>query len=267
MVNRPKSYASYVIDSGLSRPVPADSSQPAVAFLYEVIEISDAIRHCVHNFPRRKSGEFTAASTDSLWGLCAAAHASLMSQLESYQKALFAGLFEASRLNDEFKFELFERQLSKWNASIQLERLQNYRGDMASIGLVLADSLNGWHDPARVNSYFRAIVTSWDLFSTEDTSELAVLWQIRHSIVHTGGRLTRGDRNLSRGGCRFLSGFRVDVGFVDPGFAGRAGGDGCLVAEPFGVRGVGGVEDGLAGFDDRCGGACVDVCWVEVAER
>jgi len=164
-----------------------------VAFLYEVIEISDAIRHCVHNFPRRKSGEFTAASTDSLWGLCAAAHASLMSQLESYQKALFAGLFEASRLNDEFKFELFERQLSKWNASIQLERLQNYRGDMASIGLVLADSLNGWHDPARVNSYFRAIVTSWDLFSTEDTSELAVLWQIRHSIVHTGGRLTRGD--------------------------------------------------------------------------
>jgi transposase-like protein len=76
-----------------------------------------------------------------------------------------------------------------------------------------------------------------------------------------------GDRNLSRGGCRVLSGFRLDGGLVDPCFAGWGGGDGRLVAEAVGVRGVGGVEDGLACCDDRSGGAGVDVAGVEVAQR
>jgi len=63
--------------------------------------------------------------------------------------------------------------------------------------------------------------------------------------------------------CLSLSGLRLDGGVVDPCFVRWGGGDGCLVAESFGVRGVGGVEDGLAGGDDRAGGAG----WVQVAER
>ncbi|MCP3877324.1 MAG: hypothetical protein GY701_02855 [Sulfitobacter sp.] len=48
---------------------------------------------------------------------------------------------------------------------------------------------------------------------------------------------------------------------------GGLGGDGGLVAEPLVVGGVGGVEDGLAGGDDRRGGAGVDISGMEVAER
>jgi hypothetical protein len=64
---------------------------------------------------------------------------------------------------------------------------------LASVGLLLADSLTGWHNPSRVNSLFDAFNLKRQLFSADDCAKLRVLWQLRHSIVHTGGTLTLAD--------------------------------------------------------------------------
>ena len=43
-----------------------------------------------------------------------------------------------------------------------------------------------------MNKYFRALLDT-DIFSDADCKNLLILWQLRHSIVHTGGSLTQPD--------------------------------------------------------------------------
>jgi len=57
----------------------------------------------------------------------------------------------------------------------------------------MADSLTGWHNPDRVNTFFDAFGLKRQLFASDDCARLKVLWQLRHSIVHTGGTLTLPD--------------------------------------------------------------------------
>lgn len=57
----------------------------------------------------------------------------------------------------------------------------------------MADSLNSWHNPAKVKQYFQCFPIKYNLFSNDSIKKLAVLWQLRHSIVHTGGTLTQAD--------------------------------------------------------------------------
>lgn len=61
-----------------------------------------------------------------------------------------------------------------------------------SVGIMLADSLKNWSSPEIVNKYFQCFV-NYSFFSKEHTKQLLVLWQLRHSIVHNGGTITRAD--------------------------------------------------------------------------
>ena len=114
-----------------------------------------------------------------------------MGHFETFQRCLFAGVFESSRLLKHFDVDDFFKSNSlPKDTKLDLPRLSAYRGTPASIGLVLADALTGWHDPDKVNGYFNAFKLDYVLFSNEAKASLRILWQLRHSIVHTGAWLT-----------------------------------------------------------------------------
>lgn len=77
-------------------------------------------------------------------------------------------------------------------ASFEIDpvRLSAYRGFGASAGILLADSLPGWHNPEKVNRYFNAFGFNTNFLASADCKRLRTLWQLRHSIVHTGGTMT-----------------------------------------------------------------------------
>jgi hypothetical protein len=116
-----------------------------------------------------------------------------MGHFETYQRYLFSGVFEHTDLLDDFDVEGFFKGLRKeFSVDIDLVGLAAYRGRNATSGIILADNLTGWHRPETVNRYFEALVNATP-FDAADVGRIQVLWQLRHSIVHTGGSITPPD--------------------------------------------------------------------------
>ncbi len=168
---------------------------PASAFLKYTIEAKSAIDLCINNFPKKQNKSYSKASLDSLQHLVAAMLPAVMGHFETYQRYLFAGVFDRSVFIKNFDIIKFFGNLSKeTNFEFDPIRLAAHRRTGASsIGNLLADSLSGWHNPDRVNSFFNAFGLKRQLFSKTNADQLRVLWQLRHSIVHTGGTLTLPD--------------------------------------------------------------------------
>jgi hypothetical protein len=168
--------------------------RPATAFLREAVHIADAIRQCRRLFKRRKNGKLNKDSQDSVYRLSAAALSSIMSHFETYQRSLFAGMIEATRFVPKFDLGKCRKRLEgDSHLALDIDRLLAHRGQAASAGHLIADSLTGWHVPTQVNSHFLAVEHEYVFFSGNDTNELFILWQMRHSIVHTAGWLTHAD--------------------------------------------------------------------------
>ncbi|WP_146659927.1 hypothetical protein [Enhygromyxa salina] len=166
-------------------------STPASAFLRSVCEAFDAFELCRNRFVKKKNGQYNKDSDDSLRYIGIAVLATTMGHFETYQKGLFAGVFERSRHFVQMTPLAISKKLN--NPSLSLERLCAYRGAQAPVGLSVADALPSWHDPDAVNSRFKAFGMKMDFFSNDDVATLRVLWQLRHSIVHTGAWLTKPD--------------------------------------------------------------------------
>lgn len=168
---------------------------PAVAFLRYAIEAKSSIDLCVRYFPTKQDGDYTKDSFDSLQHLITASLPTIMGHFETFQRYLFAGMFDMSVLLNNFETGQFFKKISKaTNIDMDWVRLAAHRGIGAtSIGTLLADSMTGWHDASRVNSYFGAFELRRNVFSDESKEKLKTLWQLRHSIVHTGGTLSRAD--------------------------------------------------------------------------
>lgn len=116
----------------------------------------------------------------------------IMGHFETYQRHLFAGMFNYSIYLKSFDLRKFLKNFD--NFSINLEKLSAYRGEkIPNVGILLADSINGWHDPQKVISYFCAFGLKVNIYDNEFKENLEILWQLRHSIVHTGGTLTTTD--------------------------------------------------------------------------
>ncbi len=191
-------------DSGFTRYLDAEpewwrqglpdySREPGATFLIQALHLSDAVNHCYRHFPRKPvaANEFRKDGQDSLYRLSAATLASIMGHFEIFQRFLFAGLVEVTRLMPSFSMVKAVKSLTKQTrVEIDLADLGAYRGAPAQVGRLIADNLPGWHDPAAVNSYFRSVVPNVDLYSKKQQPFLQVLWQVRHSIVHTGGWLS-----------------------------------------------------------------------------
>jgi hypothetical protein len=209
MANKTKSFTQYI--TGAS--IPARNAlewyavSPASAFLTEAVHQCDAMNHCIRHFPKRRTdANYTKDSQDSLFRLGASTLAALMGHFELFQRCFFAGVFDATRLSPSFDIRKCCRTLEKNHSlSVDLNMLSSYRGHVAKTGLLIADSLGGWSDPEAVNEYLRAIVERVDFYSSADIKELRILWQLRHSIVHTAGSITRPDAQKVDGLGQFAS--------------------------------------------------------------
>lgn len=168
---------------------------PAIAFLKYTVEAKDAVNFCINKFPKNANGAYAKDSMDSLQHIVVAMLPTLMGHFETFQRYMFAGMFDNSIFLKSFSVDDFFKKLSKSaNISIDSVRLSAYRGyGTTSIGLLLADSLPGWHNPEKVNTYFNAFGLHYQFYDANACSQLSVLWQLRHSIVHTGGTITLPD--------------------------------------------------------------------------
>ncbi len=197
MRGRPqKEFQEYLTDPGQAHVSHQDYiSSPATAFLKYTIEAKSSIDQCINNFPKKKDKTYTEASLDSLQHLVAAMLPAVMGHFETFERHLFAGIFDRSVYLNNFDIDGLFKKLSKRTDvifdPIRLAALR--RTGASSIGILLADSLSGWHDPGKVNSLFCAFGLKRQFFSDVHSDHLRVLWQLRHSIVHTGGTLTLPD--------------------------------------------------------------------------
>lgn len=167
---------------------------PATAFLRYAVDAKDAAKRCQNWFPKKTDGTFAKQSLSSLRHILAALLPAIMGHFETYERYLFAGVFDHSTLLKDFDVEAFFKALGKEHTiTIDPVRLSAYRGFGAPTGILLADNLVGWHNPERVGRYFKAFGFKTDFFSNDDCRRLNVLWQLRHSIVHTGASITLPD--------------------------------------------------------------------------
>ncbi|BAF72395.1 hypothetical protein [Sulfurovum sp. NBC37-1] len=194
MSRRSKEFNEYLIDSNSQHNFSHNDymQHPAIAFLKYTVEAKDAVNFCINKFPKNNDNEYSKDSLDSLQHIVVAMLPTLMGHFETYQRYLFALMFDYSIYLKDFDVENFFKKINKSaNLSIDLIRLSSYRGsNSTSIGLLLSDSLPGWHNPSKVNSYFSAFDLNFQLFNANAEKQLRILWQLRHSIVHTGGTIT-----------------------------------------------------------------------------
>ena len=190
MAKKLKPFTDY-IESWSSPGVRRYSAQPGTEFLDQILDIADAISHCRRNFSKKKNGEFTRPSYDSMTHVSAGCHCTIMGHFELFQRFTFAGLVENSLYLDGFELESAVRRLGKdFNLQIDPARILAYRGSRATAGQLVVDSLAGWHDPERVNRYFKALLPKLNFYSNDQVDDLRVLWQVRHTMAHTGGWLS-----------------------------------------------------------------------------
>ena len=169
---------------------------PASAFLKYTIEAKSSLDLCVRHLPKKNNSKvYKKNSLDTLQHLQTALLPAVMGHLETFQRYLFAGMFDHSIYLDAFDPDAFFKKIKDYlNVGIDPVRLSAYRGiGVTSIGVLLADHLDGWHSPNKVNHFFECYGLNHQFWSNDACEKLAVLWQLRHSIVHTGGTLTRAD--------------------------------------------------------------------------
>jgi len=199
---KPKEFHKYLIDSSSKNHVTQEDylNSPACAFLKYVIEAKDAVELCKNKFPKNQNGTYSSDSLASIQHITAAMIPAIMGHFETFQRYLFAGMFENSVYLQKFDVGIFLNNLKKEiNLEIDVARLSSYRGSNISVGLLLADNLNNWQWGEKVNKYFgcfglkNAAGHTQSFYSNDDKERSAVLWQLRNSIVHTGGTITRPD--------------------------------------------------------------------------
>jgi hypothetical protein len=80
---------------------------PATAFLKYTVEAKCAVDLCIRQFPKKNNGNYTKDAADSLQYLVSAMVPSLMGHYETFQRYLFAGMFDRSVYLQSFDTEDF----------------------------------------------------------------------------------------------------------------------------------------------------------------
>lgn len=165
---------------------------PAQAFLTEAVNICESLRCCTENFPRLNSGEFNPEAESAFQVVAASAFALLMSHFETYQKRQVAVLinhfYDFNSSDEKTLNEKFQKDVS-----ITVSSLLSEIGEPREPGYIIADCLRSWQNPEKVNSYFQILFKELSFYSNDDVMALKFLWQIRHSISHSSGIVTRPD--------------------------------------------------------------------------
>lgn len=194
MATKTKSLESYLVNTTAHKTsLSAYEACPARTFLTYVCDAYDSYTHCLNKFTKKADGTYNKDSEDSLRHIACAILSTTMGHFETYQRFLFSGVLERSTNFPAFEVDKFLKHFDKHcggEVSVSPGRLLAFRELDAPVGFVFADSLSGWHNPRRVNAFFKAFGITQDVFSTAEIGDLEVLWQLRHSVVHTGAWLT-----------------------------------------------------------------------------
>lgn len=198
MPKPPKKLESYIIAAPSTHKTSLDAyaATPAKAFLVYVCDAYDSFSLCLNKFTKKQDGSYNKDSEDSLRHIASAILGTVMGHFETYQKALFAGLVERTPLFPSFEVDAFLKHFEKNSGgelAVATSRLMAFRTFDAPVGYVIADSITGWHNPTRVNALFKAFGVKQNIFGNDEVADLQILWQLRHSIVHTGAWLTLPD--------------------------------------------------------------------------
>lgn len=203
-----KNFEDYIIEAE-SKAITLDdyTRSPATAFLKYVVCAKDAANQCARKFKTTaKSRIYTRDALESIYLINAGLLASIMGNFETYQKYLFANMFEYSVYLNKFDVKEFLKDLKKSIKSesstkfdVDFVKVAGYRDSAVPVGLILADQLSNWQSPTIVNSYFKSFRLEdvahhkLDIYSNDSKEKLSVLWQMRHSIVHTASTITLPD--------------------------------------------------------------------------
>ena len=165
-------------------------ASPFRAFLHQSVHLFDAFNSCRRHFARKpvRKAEYTKDSVHSMQEIASPLLVALMSNLELLQRCVFAKLFDLS--SPLFSPDVLLQRLRQADIAIDMRHVVGYRGNEAAVGNIVADALTGWHDPSKVNEYLMGLLNAGQFYPDDVAQEIRVLWQLRHSIVHTGGTLT-----------------------------------------------------------------------------
>lgn len=200
MAKPQKEFYEYIVESpskGSSLLQYAES--PATAFLKSINEAKNASVACLKKFKQNKNGAYSIPAIRSIQIINAGLLATIMGNFETYQKYLFARVFEYTIYLTDFDLSQFFKTINKSNGGdidIDLARFAAFRDNQTAVGLILADNLKNWQSAHCVNSYFRAFGLrdahnhQIDIISADTRESLSVLWQMRHSIVHTASTIS-----------------------------------------------------------------------------
>ena len=225
-----RNFEDYIIEAE-HKPITLEdyAKSPATAFLRYVVSAKDAANQCLLKFKTTaRSRTYTRDALDSIHMINAGLLAAIMGNFETYQKYLFANMFEYSIYVNHFELQKCLKSLKesvKAEKSTKFEvdftRIAGYRDSKVSVGLVLADQLSNWQSPSIVNSFFKSYGLAdvhgrkLEFYSNDDKEKLSVLWQMRHSIVHTASTITLPDSqkvtSLNRFGGKVIS---LDTQFI-----------------------------------------------------
>lgn len=170
-----------------------NAGSTATVFLRSVVEICDSATYCERAFENNGDKPTIDKSSESLHVFVMSAFAILMSHFEVFQKQQFAELIDSNDFMDGLDDLELARRLEKEGCNITLYRILAARGEPREPGQIVADSLASWHNPSRVNKFFQIVFPKINIYSNSAIAELELMWQLRHSIVHTGGIVTRED--------------------------------------------------------------------------
>lgn len=203
-----RNFEGYIIEAK-HKPITLDdyTKSPATVFLRYVVGAKDAANQCLLKFKTAaRARTYTQDALDSIYLINAGLLAAIMGNFETYQKYLFANMFEYSIYLNRFDTTRFLKALKEsvkaeksTKFEVDFNRIAGYRDSKVSVGLVLADQLSNWQSPSIVNSIFKSFGLEdvhrrkLEFYSNNDKEKLAVLWQMRHSIVHTASTITLPD--------------------------------------------------------------------------
>jgi hypothetical protein len=169
-----------------------ESHHPPINFLAESVHVMETVQFCEYQFSHE--GDLSANVEQMLWDIAASSFVLLMSHFEIFQRELFADIVRIiSYDNPSNDDAALAKRLEKVGCKLDIERVLAQRYEPKNGGQLIADSMPGWHSPERVNGYFGVLLSQSQFFSRTRCADLTLLWQLRHSIVHTGGWLSRED--------------------------------------------------------------------------
>jgi hypothetical protein len=189
-----KEFYKYIRANSSKHPLTDYSDSPASAFLKYAIDAVRAYEQCERNFQKNMAGDYVKGSLSAIQIINAGLLATIMGNFETYQKYLFANMFEYSIYLNKFDVAHF---LGKFKSlGIDITKLAAYRNNEIGVGLIIAENLKNWQTPISVNTYFKnfeledAARRRLNIYSNDTQESLSILWQMRHSIVHTASTIT-----------------------------------------------------------------------------